>query len=106
MNAFLILFGLALAVIQIIMIIKFFEIASNIKSIKDLIFKHLSSNAVQKDTGGLAIDAKELVENERQNVASNNNQLGKDDLSGWTWGVILIVIGVIVLMLFALYIFQ
>lgn len=35
MNVLLILFGLALAIIQVIMIIKFFEIASDIRAMKN-----------------------------------------------------------------------
>lgn len=107
LSVFIILLAIGLIIIQIMMIVKFFEIAADIRSIKDTILKHVSTNSVPEHIHQAIspIVTDSPVDNVKQDGEKGTGQLDKGP-SGWTFGIILLVIGVIVFILFSIYLSQ
>lgn len=109
--AFLLCIGLV--IIQIMMIIKFFEIAADIRVIKDAIQKHLSNTGSQQPSvqpAASPVGTRDTNENKNQDAEPNSELLDKDGLykgvSGWPFAIVVIVAVAVAFVLLAVFISQ
>lgn len=114
-TVFFFLIGLGVVVIQIMMIVKFFEIAADIRVLKDTITKYLPHRDLDPrspltDSSIRPISYDEPIENEDKDTEPNSDLLDKDGLykgvSGWPFAIVIIVAVVIAFVLLAVYISQ
>ena len=93
LSVFIILISIGLIVIQIMMIVKFFEIAADIRSIKDTILKHVSTNSVPEHIHKTVSNEKSEIDTDPSNKESNlsNTETQFNGVSDKVFLIILIV---------------